>query len=328
MTLRISLKLCTLLILAKTAIVSAVAGTVVLYSSNNVETVNRVVDQFTRQNPDIRVSVVRAGTGALMQRIKAEAANPLGDIFWSGGLSTIGEFREQLAPYASPQAQAIPAEYRGPDGLWLGTNTHVTVLMANLRQTPGGQPPKGWADLAGPQWKGKVVIPDPERSSASFVALYGMRQTLGKEVFDKVARNAVIVGTTSAAYEGVAKGEFAVAVTMEYAAYEYVAGGLKEIRIVYPAEGTFLSPEGMALIKGGKNPQDARKLYEFLASRDLQTDVFETAYRRPLRSDIDVSQFSDLPALSGIRLIALDNARMGAERSAFIEQWRQAVSAR
>ncbi len=233
---------------------SAMAGTVVLYSSNNVETVNGVVDQFTKENPDIKVSVVRAGTGALMQRIKAEAANPLGDIFWSGGLSTIAEFRELLAPYVSPQAGAVPEKYRGPDGLWLGTNTHVTVLMTHLRQVPGGQPPKAWADLAAPQWKGKIVIPDPERSSASFVALYGLRTLLGQEMLDRIARNAVIVGTTSAAYEGVAKGEFAVAVTMEYAAYEYVAGGMKDIRIVYPAEGTFLSPRGHGPDQGREEP--------------------------------------------------------------------------
>ncbi len=325
---RRALKLCILLIAMPLSASLARAADVVLYSSNNVETVNRVLDGFAKAHPDIKVSVVRAGTGALMQRIKAEANNPLGDIFWSGGLSTISEFREQLAPYASAQAAAVPAAYRGPDNLWLGTNTHVTVLMANLRQVPQGQPPQGWADLADPKWKGKIVIPDPERSSASFVAMYGLQKQLGTEMLARIARNAVIVGTTSAAYEGVAKGEFAVAVTMEYAAYEYVAGGLKEIKLVYPAEGTFLSPEGMAIIKNGKNPEQAHKLYEYLASKDTQTEVFKSAYRRPLREDIDVSALAALPKLSDVSIIKLDDAEMGAQRTAFIAQWRQIVSAR
>ena len=321
-------KLCLLLIMTGAPFLPAQGGEVVLYSSNNVETVNRVVDLFTKENPDVKVSVVRAGTGALMQRIKAEAANPLGDIFWSGGLSTIGEFQEYLQPYDSPQASAVAPAYRGEGGRWLGTNTHVTVLMSNLRQVPCGQPPRGWADLADPKWKGKIVISDPERGSASFVALYGLEKLLGKDVLAAVARNAVVVGTTSAAYEGVAKGEFAVAVTMEYAAYEYVAGGLKDIKITYPVEGTFLSPEGMALIKGGKHPQEARRLYEFLASAKTQTEVFKSAYRRPLRADIDVSKLADLPAMADIKVIALDDARMGAERAGFIAQWRQIINAR
>jgi iron(III) transport system substrate-binding protein len=326
MFLRTILKVCVLLIALRAP--TALAGEVVLYSSNNVETVSHVIDQFNRKHPDIKVSVVRAGTGALMQRIKAEAANPLGDIFWSGGLSTMAEFRSHFEPYASPEAGTVPAAYRGPDGLWLGTNTHVTVLMSNVRQIKGGKAPRSWAELADPQWKGKLVIPDPERSSASFVALYGLRKVLGDDLLARIARNAVIVGTTSAAYEGVAKGEFAAAITMEYAAYEYVAGGLKEIEIIYPAEGTFLSPEGMALIKGGKHPEEARKLYEFLASRPTQIEIFKRSYRRPLRGDIDVSEFVDLPALASIKVVDLDDAQMAKDRAAFIAWWRQVASAR
>ncbi|WP_232464727.1 ABC transporter substrate-binding protein [Bordetella genomosp. 8] len=297
-----------------------------LYSSNDVQTVSTVVEQFERQNPDVRVSVVRAGTGALMQRIKAEAANPLGDVFWSGGLSTMGAFADGFQPYHSPEEGAVAPRYRGPDGLWLGTNTHVSVLMANLRQVPDGAPPTRWAELADPRWKGKIAIPDPQFSSASYVALYGIRNLLGDDVYARIVRNAVIVGTTSAAYQGVANGEFAAAVTMEYAAYQYVAGGLKEIKVVYPAEGTFLSPEGMALIKGAKHPAEARRLYDFLASRSAQAMIFERAFRRPLRADIDVAALSGLPALAGIKVIDLDDNRMEADRAQFLVQWRQLVS--
>ena len=54
--LRLLPKLCLFLIFAG-RLAQACAGEVVLYSSNNVETVNQVVDQFTKQNPDIKVSV-------------------------------------------------------------------------------------------------------------------------------------------------------------------------------------------------------------------------------------------------------------------------------
>ncbi|GGY20051.1 ABC transporter substrate-binding protein [Paludibacterium paludis] len=307
---------------------SALAANVVLYSSNDVQTVNSVVEQFEKENPGIKVSVVRAGTGALMQRIKAEAANPLGDIFWSGGLSTIGAYQTHLQPYKSPEENAVPAHYREPNGLWLATNTHVTVLMVNQKQLQGNPAPKGWADLAAPRWKGKIVIPDPAFSSASYVALYGLKQTLGSDVFAGVVRNAVIVGTTSAAYQGVANGEFPVAVTMEYAAQQYVAGGLGEIRLVYPSEGTFLSPEGMAMIKGAKHPAEARKLFDFLASRKIQTEIFRKAFRRPLRTDIQVGTLSSLPPLSAIKIVPLNDERMENDRADFLAQWRKLVSAR
>ncbi|KDC04716.1 ABC transporter substrate-binding protein, partial [Bordetella bronchiseptica] len=99
-------------------------------------------------------------------------------------------------------------------------------------------------------------------------------------------------------------------------------------RLVYPREGTFLSPEGMALIKGGKNPEAARKLYEYLASAPTQTEVFKSAYRRPLRGDIDVSKYADIPAMADIKIVELDSARMGSDRAAFIAEWRQLANAR
>lgn len=319
---------CISLIIGSAFHLSAGAAEVVLYSSNDVQTVSTLVDRFEQQNPDIQVSVVRAGTGALMQRIKAEASNPLGDVFWSGGLSTIGAYLEQLQPYQSPEREAVPSEYRSPEDLFLGTNLHVTVLMANERQTPDGALPSGWADLADEKWKGKIVIPDPKFSSASYVALFGLRSILGDDVFARIVGNAVIVGTTSAAYQGVANGEFAVAVTMEYAAYQYVAGGQSEVRLIYPEEGTFLSPEGMALIKGGKHPDEARKLYDFLASATVQTEIFKSAFRRPVRTDIDVSTLSKLPALADIKLLPLHHKQMEAGRADFLAYWSELSAAR
>ena len=211
---------------------------IVLYSSNDVQTGSYVVNQFQKQNPGMTVSVVRAGSGALMRRIKAEGSNPLGDIFWSGGLSIIAAFSEQFQAYALPEtaeSSAIPIQYLGSDDLWHATNVHMTVLMSNVSQVPEGKLPKCWADLAGPEWKGKVVVPNPHFSSASYVALFGLRQLLGDDAYGRIVRNAVFVGSTSATYQGVADGEFAVAVTMEYAAYQYIAGGLKGIKLVYPS---------------------------------------------------------------------------------------------
>ena len=66
----LSLLLITIGILAK----PATAAEVVLYSSNNVETVNRVVELFTKKNPDIKVSVVRAG---ISKRGRLASARPM-----------------------------------------------------------------------------------------------------------------------------------------------------------------------------------------------------------------------------------------------------------
>jgi iron(III) transport system substrate-binding protein len=310
------------------AALPAKASEVVLYSSNNVEAINTVVTEFNKKHPDIKVSVVRAGSGTLMQRIKAEAANPRADIFWSGGFSTIGVFRDLFQPYESPEAKAVAPAFRGPDNLWLGTNVHVMVMMVNQRALKGDATPKTWSDLADPKWKGRVVIADPERSSASYATLWGIHDSLGKEVLTKIAGNSVVVGTTSGVYEGVAKGEFAVGLTMEYAAQEYVAGGQKEIQIIYPSEGTFLSPEGMVIVKGAKNAEQAKKLYDMLASKPMQETLVKTFFRRPIREDIEVSKVAGMQPISGIKAKPIDDARATADQPKFIAMWKEIVANR
>lgn len=69
-------------------------------------------------------------------------------------------------------------------------------------------------------------------------------------------------------------------------------------------------------------------MYDFLASRPAQEEVFKSAFRRPLRSDIAVNTLTSLPAMDQIRVHALDDERMGADREAFLARWRDLVSQR
>lgn len=320
---------CLLAVLASalfTLALPATAGEVVLYSSNSVDAINMVTDEFNKKYPNIRISPVRGSTGAMMQRIKAEAGSPKADIFWSGGFSSLGIYREYFTPYRSGEAAATPAGFRGPNDLWLGTNAHVMVIMVNKRALKGDAMPRTWSDLADPRWKGRLVIADPEKASSSFATLWGISEALGKEPLKGIARNSTIVSTASQVFDGVGKGEFAVGFTMEYAAQEYVAGGQKDIQIVYPSEGTVIAPEGMALVKGSKNPEEARKFYDFLASKQAQEMLVQKFFRRPGREDIDMSRVG-LPQLSAIKVQPIDDVKSTAGQPAFIASWKEMVAA-
>jgi iron(III) transport system substrate-binding protein len=191
----------------------------------------------------------------------------------------------------------------------------------------GDAMPRTWAELADAKWKDRLVIGDPEKSSASYATLYGIGDKLGPAALKGIARNGVVVNTASAVYEGVAKGEFAVGMTMEYAAQEYVAGGQKEIEIVYPSEGTFISPEGMALVKGSRNPEEAKKFFDFLASRQAQEILVQKFFRRPIREDIDTTRVAGLPRLGTLKAAPLDDARATAAQPGFIASWKETVAA-
>jgi len=301
------------------------AGEVVLYSSNSVEAINAVTDEFNKKNPGIKISPVRGSTGAMMQRIKAEAGAPKADIFWSGGFPALGTYKEFFAAYKSPEAAGLQAAFQGPGDLWTGTNAHVMVIMVNKRALKNDPMPRTWSDLADPRWKDRLVLGDPEKTSSSYATLWGINDSIGKKPIEGIARNATIVSTASQVYDGVAKGEFAVGLTMEYAAQEYVAGGNKDVQIVYPTEGTFIAPEGMALVKNSPNPTEARKFYDFLASKETQEMLFKKFYRRPVRDDIDTTKVG-LPATTQFKVKPIDDAKATTAQPEFLKMWKELVA--
>ncbi|MCD8339266.1 MAG: extracellular solute-binding protein, partial [Burkholderiales bacterium] len=300
----------------------AASDKVVLYSSNNVDTLNLIKDAFEKKYPDINISVVRAGSGSLMQRIKAEAKNPMGDIFWSGGLSTINQFEDYQEPYKTPEADKVAPDLKDAKDHWLGTNIHVAILMVNTKQLPKGyEVPKSWKDLADSKWEGLIISPDPAKSGTAYSTLYGLREIVGPETFEKIVKNMVVAGTTAGAYEGPARGEFPVGITMENAASEYKEGGLPNIEIIYPEDGTVTMAEGMFILKDAKNMDAAKKLYDFLASKEAQELLFQKYYRRPARNDIDLSKFSHVPPLDQIKVHDVDQQKSGDERAEFLKQF-------
>src|SRR5690349_16332844 len=104
---RASRHVCPLVVAGILASFAAQAGEVVLYSSDSVEAINAVADDFNKKYPDIHIAPVRGSTGAMMQRIKAEAASPKGDIFWSGGFSVLGLYKDYFAAYRSPEESGL-----------------------------------------------------------------------------------------------------------------------------------------------------------------------------------------------------------------------------
>jgi iron(III) transport system substrate-binding protein len=307
---------------------TARAQTVVLYSSNNTETVETALGVVKKRTPALTVQQVTGGTGTLMKRIQAEAQSPRGDVLWSGGFGTLGAYKELMAPYKSPELSAIPAAFRGPNDLWVGTNVHVMVMMVNDRQLKGMAPPKTWSDLMRPEWKGKFAITDPSKSATAYMLVYGLLKQFGRDGLAKLAANAVVTASSGSTYKGVAAGEYPVGLTIEYAAQEYVAGGQKEIKLVYPAEGSYLAPEGMFIVKGAKNMDAAIALYNDLLSKDAQQELLVKNFRRPVRSDISVPKLTSLPDLGAIKIFPLDQEAASAEYDQLVALWNLAVKAR
>jgi iron(III) transport system substrate-binding protein len=303
---------------------AALAGEVNLYTSNSEDSVALALDIIREKAPDIKVNVIAGSSGSLLRRIEAEKDATAADLFWSSGFSTLAEFSSLLENYDSPEVENLLPPLQAKESPWAGTNTHVMVLMVN-NDVLDRDPPGSWQDIMDVSWKGKVTMADPANSSSAYAQLFGIYQLYGEEGVRKLADTVELQGETSGAYRAVAQGEFPVGLTMEYAAQRYVAGGQEEIGVIYPSDGTFLSPEGIALIKGGPNPEDAKRVYDLFLSQDMQAGLVALTFRRPSRADLDDAlKSSGLPVLKEIKIIDVDEDKAAAEREMLLKLWAEA----
>ncbi len=272
-------------------------GTVVVYSPHDADPLNAGVNQFMEKYPNVKVEVVAAGTGELCNRIAAETANPIADVLWGGGADSLAAFKEYFQPYVCANDEFIGAAYKDPDGLWIGESPLPMVLFYNkdLIEKDGMTVPETWEDLTKPEWKGKIAYCLPSKSGSAYTQLCTMILGHGgkedgwdfiKKLYDNL--DGKIVDSSGKCHKMVADGEFYVGLTLEKAAVQYKDDA--SVGFVYPKDGTSAVPDGVALVKGCPNEENAKLFIDFVTSKECQTEQSQQWGRRPVRSDMEVGE--------------------------------------
>lgn len=301
----------------------ALAAEVVLYSSNPSELLDLVSKDFEAKT-GIKVSVVRLGTGEAMKRIAAEKEHPLCDVFWSGDVAVLENAKENFQTYRSPEAKALPDGYVEKDARWTASNAHLMIIMVNKSLVNATEMPKSWKDLLDPKWKGKIVMANPEKSGSAYAQVYGIYKLYGWDGIRKLIDNAKILDSSSLIYKGVAAGEYPLGVTMEYAAYRYVAGGDKNVGIVYPSDGVFMAPEATGIVKNCPHPEEAKKFIDYLISKNVEDEIFDKFSRRPAR--LDAGNTEGLPSLQNITILkSFDPMEANTLEKEILGRWKEIV---
>jgi len=291
---------------------------VVLYSAND-DTVNKLVADGFAKATGIKVDVVSTGSGVLVRRITSEAANPQGDVIWGVSATILRLASPYLQPYPAKDREAVPAQFRDPGDLWLGTNIQVVVIGQNTKAIDKDSGPKSWADLLDPKWKGKLAYTDPSNSGFSYAAatLLLSQWGDGDAAWTKMSQllaNAKVLNRSTQVFEGVGSGEYPLGITLEYAGFLWAHNGAP-VNVVYPAEGTHAVVEGAGILKGGPNTDAAKQLVDYLASKDVQEMLLKATFRRPSRQDIQLDAVAPgmLP-FSAIKVLPYDDAKWEAAR--------------
>jgi iron(III) transport system substrate-binding protein len=98
------------------------------------------------------------------------------------------------------------------------------------------------------------------------------------------------------------------------------------LKAVAPCEGTGYEIGSMSLIKGGKNPDNAKKWYDWALSAEAQ-NLAKRAKSYQVPSNRNATPAPQAPKLDDIKLIDYDFAKYGSgtERKRVVERWEKEV---
>jgi iron(III) transport system substrate-binding protein len=233
----------------------------------------------------------------LLNRLLAERQRPQADVFWSGDpvRAAILKANGLSAPYRSPQADGLPAQFSDPDGHWTGFSARARVLVYNRDLVAPDAVPRSVVDLSAPRFDGKACMANPlfgttSMHAAALFSVLGDQQARG--FFDSfLANGGKMVASNGDVRRRVANGECAIGITdTDDARVAQLEG--KPIGMVYPDAdglGTLIVPNCAVLIANGPNPAGGRAFIDYLLRPETEAALAASAAAQmPLRPGVPI----------------------------------------
>ncbi|NPA94461.1 MAG: extracellular solute-binding protein [Thermodesulfobacteria bacterium] len=307
--------------------------TVVVYVSEDQVFSQPVLKEFEKRT-GIRVRAVydteETKSTGVMNRLLAEKDNPQADVYWANEPIRAQVLKQEgvAESYVSENARGIPPLFKDPDGYWTGFSARARVLIVNKGVK---EEPRSIFDLASSRWKGRAVIANPlfGTTTAHIAALFTV---LGDEkaraFMESMKENQVAISTSNGeSADFVASGRYDFSLVDSDDAVNRIRQG-RPVRMVYPDQGKgelgcFIVPNVVVLIKGCPHPKAARKLIDYLLSKEVERQLaFADCAQIPLHKGVEMPR--GMKPLEDIRIMKVDYAKVATkmlEIQPFLREW-------
>ena len=320
---------------------SARAADLTVITHDSFDLDKKLVAQFERAN-GAKVHLIKGGdAGALLNKLILTRAVPIADVVYGLDNTSLGKARAAgiLAPYTSPESANVPAEYRLPGNLLSAVDYGYVALNADKAYFEKHKLalPKTLEDLTQPAYKNLLVVENPATSSPGLAFLMATVNHFGAgQVWnwwrDLRANGLRVANGWEGAYDtdfSLNGGKYPIVVsyaTSPAAEVFYSKTKLKDSPTanVFLPGSTFLQVEGVGLLRGGKQPELARKFVDFMLSRAVQADFPTRMWVYPARAGVKldpVFKFAQLPPQSA--QLSPDQIAGGAQK--WTDRWTAVV---
>ena len=278
--------------------VASAADKLTVYSGRAERLIKPVLDAFTAKT-GIQIELLSSGTTELVNRMKAEEKRSPADVFITNDAGSLEMARAAglLRPLNMREVErAIPPQFRASDNSWIGLSGRFWIIVYNTTMVKPDQI-KSLLDLADPQWKGKIAIPNAGseylQAGVSVIRaslgddhtkkfLEGLRDNAGTQVYQK----------SSQIVDAVAKGQVAMGIVNHYYVYRHLATQPNApLAVVMPDQqeggmGAIMNVAGIGILKHTPRLESAKLLVEFLVAQAGQKMFADLDKEYPLHPEV------------------------------------------
>lgn len=292
------------------------AETLTVYSGRNEKLVGPLLKKFTEKT-GIEVKVRYGETPQLAATLLEEGDKTPADVFFAQDAGALGALSNAGRLQALPKAtlDKVDARFRSPTGQWVGVSGRARVVAYNTQKVKAADLPDSILGYTDAKWKGRLGWAPTNASFQAFVT--ALRLLKGEDAAKQwlqgiQANGARVYKNNAAIIEALGRGEIDAGFVNHY--YLYAA---KKNNAQLPVANDFSAPgdpgalvnvAGVAILKGSKKVDAARKFSAWLLENDAQAYFSQETHEYPLVAGVKTAQ--DLPALSKVGSPDLDLSKL------------------
>lgn len=274
-------------------------GSLVIYSGREEALVGPIIEQFEEES-GVEAQVRYGDTAELAATVLEEGDNSPADVFFAQDPGALGALTDEERFRELPQSTLgrVPAHFRSPDGLWVGTSGRARVVAYNTETLSPEELPDSIFDFTDPEWSGRIGWAPTNGSFQAFVT--ALREIEGEDrargwLEGIQANDPLVYPDNLTALEGVAAGEVDVAFVNHYYLYRALEEqgedfGARNYYLKDGDPGALVLAAGTGVLDTADNPEASEDFVDYLLSQEAQQFFADDTYEYPLVEGVEAEE--------------------------------------
>ncbi|GLQ30711.1 putative 2-aminoethylphosphonate ABC transporter substrate-binding protein [Litoribrevibacter albus] len=302
-----------------------------VYTALEADLLDTYGKAFTAEHPDIKINWVRDSTGTITAKLLAEKENPRADVVWGLAGTSLLKMKSEgmLESYSPIQVEKLDEKFRdtSTNPAWVGMDAWVAAICFNTVEAEkyNLSKPTSWQDLTKPEYKGHVIMPNPNSSGTGFLDVSSWLQTFGEDkgwqFMDGLHQNiSRYTHSGSKPCKLAASGETAIGISFAYRGANLIKKGAP-LELIIPSEGIGWEIEATAILNTTKKMAAAKKLVDWSITKTAN-ELYNQGYAVVAYPGV-AKPVEHFPAEVGEKMIKNDFEWAAKNRDKILSEWQK-----